>query len=117
VPRKPEYDFFDSDGLYKIYNKDIRNHIIAVCENVFDTMIVIKALNHVDVNVSTYSDDEIDDEINAAVDAAVKEAKEEADITADERSADSYEKGFDEGKAKGSEEAHEEARSLIFDPS
>jgi hypothetical protein len=58
---KREYDFIDSDGLYKIYEKSSRHHIIAVCQSVFDAMIVIKALDHTAVSNPEPCDCSIED--------------------------------------------------------
>lgn len=45
---KEEYDFIEDThfGTYQIYNKRSRGNIIAVCENVFDAQIVVKALTN-----------------------------------------------------------------------
>lgn len=116
--RKPEYDFFGSDGLYKIYNKDNRNHIIAVCENVFDAMIVIKALNHADVSVPHDCTDEIDaalDKLRAELEEKhkeeIKELQEENEGAVDIARRDGKDEGFEEGK-----ESRMPAEE-IFDPS
>jgi len=107
VPRKPEYDFFDSDGLYKIYNEDDRNHIIAVCESVFDTMIVIRALNHASVSLPH----DCSDEIKAAVKVATEELEEEYAGSISDARKEGHDEGFEEGKE--SRMPTEE----IFDPS
>jgi len=74
---KREYDFFDSDGLYKIYQKTKRNHIIAICQSAFDAMIVVNALSHpVVVSEPCDCSDEID-ELKEAHEAQIEEIQED----------------------------------------
>lgn len=116
--RKPEYDFFDSDGLYKIYNKDDRNHIIAVCENVFDTMIVIKALNHAAVSLPHDCSDALDDaldklrvELEDSHKAEINALREEHAEEISSAKSESYQEGYEEGKDEAI------PSEQIFDPS
>lgn len=124
--KKEEYDFVeDIDySTYKIYNKRDRSKIIAVCENVFDAQIVVKALTNGLSPVPCDCDDAIqaalreqDERFETELDEAVTRAREEERVDIADQIREAREEGIEEGKELGSAEAYAETKSTLFDPS
>ena len=127
--KKEEYDFVEDleYETYKIYNKRDRSKIIAVCENVFDAQIVVKALTN---GLSPLPCD-CTDEIKVALDKAEKEFDEQLDeIREDHKTAieETRVEARDEGREDGHSDSYNEGyadaeqemkpvKEIIFDPS
>jgi len=123
---KEEYDFIEDThfGTFQIYNKRDRSKIIAVCENVFDAQIVVKALTNGLSPMLCDCDDAIqaalreqDEKFETELDEAVTRAREEERVDIDDKIREAREEGIEEGRELGSAEAYAETKVVLFDPS
>lgn len=122
MSKEREYDFVESDDLYKIYENRNRHHIIAVCQSAFDAMTVINALSHADVDPCDCSEqvdkavEEVEDRYKNEIDQLKDDHLQEIDDLREEH-RDEINSLTQDHEAQLKEIDEEDKVAILFDPS